>query len=530
MKNDIEDDVYSWPSTIICRKCGNSLPFSKNPPLSSSELFQKLREGYSLAESEVESISGVHSQIVKEVSAYYAEIRRLLRTLEKLHRDYDRLSIYAEHYGALLSPVRRLPYDILLQIFKDVCAEPYNIHPPRNSLILGLVCKRWRDITLDSPSLWSTIFIPFLPLPWPKPRWFALQKIVQIQQLRSRDTPLTLKYQTYEVDTSDEAFDLVVKGLLVQRYRMRQVECPINALSVLGNDMLEATEDLVIIGCESIPSLDNYNLNLPNLRSLTIRDYVPLRRIDLPRHIHKFNLVLRHDDFVAAMNSLPRMRSLRNFTIEARGVWDANANVNHVCLSTVTSFTCRNLHPSSDKSFLFLRSIQVPSLTHLTIVGGSLQLNAIRSLLERSNPPLESLEIMTNVNTDTVDLSQFIAILRVAPDLRTLAIHEQRSNILITVWLLRELTFDGNNESLLPKLEHLELVSGTPWKYVAETIMQLIWSRHGGCTSYRGRRNDAPLKSVALNWPVLCTKPVFQAMRSTGLQIWEILPTQCIIR
>ncbi len=331
------------------------------------------------------------------------------------------------------------------------------------------------------------------------------------------------------MDTGDQAFDLIIQGLSAQRHRVRRVECSFNALSVLGNGMLEAAEGLVIIGYEGFQTLDNYTLNLPNLLSLTIRDHVPLRRIDLPWHIHTLNLVLRRDDFAAAMNSLSGMRSLRNFTIEARGIWNVNGNVN-VCLSTVTSFTCRNFHPSHDNSSFVLRSIQVLSLTHLTIVGGSLQLDAIKALLERSNPPLRNLEIITNVNTDTVNLSKFVAILKVVPDLTTLAIHEQRSSVLITTSLLRELSFDGNNIPLLPKLEHLELVSDAPWTDVEEDIMQLIRSRHRGSTSYRGRRTDTPLKSVTLNWPVLYTELFFQEMRSTGLRIWEILPVQRIIR
>ncbi|KAK0184188.1 hypothetical protein F5146DRAFT_897529, partial [Armillaria mellea] len=86
-----------------------------------------------------------------------------------------------------------LPYDILLQIFQDVCADQHRIDPLRTCLRLGLVCKRWREITLDSPSLWSTIFIPLRYLSWIPPRWNDLQKIVQLQQLRSQDSPLTLK-------------------------------------------------------------------------------------------------------------------------------------------------------------------------------------------------------------------------------------------------------------------------------------------------------------------------------------------------
>ncbi|KAK0442710.1 uncharacterized protein EV420DRAFT_1074475 [Desarmillaria tabescens] len=523
-----DDDVYSWPSTIICHKCSRSLPSSKDPTLSSSELFQRLHEGYSPAESELKSISGVHSQIVKEVVAYDVEILRLLQTLENLHRDRDRLRTYADHYGTLISPVRRLPYDVLLQIFREVCRKQYNIHAPQMSLRLGLVCKHWRAITLDSPSLWSTITIPLNFFPWS--RWSARDKIVQIQLLRSEQIPLTLEFLTLDVDDHDHAFNSIVQSLHGQRHRIRQVECSLSALPLLQSDMLEAAEDMVIMGHSCTEPLNHYTLHVPNLRSLTIGDHVPLRRVDIPQHLHTLNLVLRRKDFISVLDSLPGMCKLRYLTIEARGTWHSNRNVNPICLNTVTSLTLRSLHPSNDNTSYFLRSIHVPALSHFTIVGGSLQLDAIKSLLERSSPPLKSLEIMTNVNTVPVDLPKFMAILQAVPGLTTLAIHEQRSNVAVTASLLRELVFDGDHEPLLPKLEHLELVSGTPWTDVEKTIMHLIQSRHGGCTSYRGRRTDAPLKSVMLNWQVLCTKPVFQEMRRTGLQIWEILPMQRIIR
>ncbi|PBK84103.1 hypothetical protein ARMGADRAFT_943983, partial [Armillaria gallica] len=126
----------------------------KDPKISSSELFFESRQLYSPPESNILAISGVRSQMANEINAYDAEILRIQGTLEKLNRDRDWLKSYADHYGALLAPVRRLSYDVLLQIFEEACRQESDLCPSNVPFLLGLVCKRWRDVTIDSPSLW----------------------------------------------------------------------------------------------------------------------------------------------------------------------------------------------------------------------------------------------------------------------------------------------------------------------------------------------------------------------------------------
>ncbi|KAJ8095684.1 hypothetical protein PM082_022942 [Marasmius tenuissimus] len=63
---------------------------------------------------------------------------------------------------SLLSPIRKLPTEILRRIFGFACAMD---HPTSSksttmtSLLLSSVCIRWREITLHSPELWSSISI-----------------------------------------------------------------------------------------------------------------------------------------------------------------------------------------------------------------------------------------------------------------------------------------------------------------------------------------------------------------------------------
>ena len=52
--------------------------------------------------------------------------------------------------------INHLPTEILLFIFDlDVHSNPY----PGRNYELAAVCRRWRDVVLDSPSLWTTIHV-----------------------------------------------------------------------------------------------------------------------------------------------------------------------------------------------------------------------------------------------------------------------------------------------------------------------------------------------------------------------------------
>ncbi|KAK0474705.1 hypothetical protein EDD18DRAFT_1056547, partial [Armillaria luteobubalina] len=122
------------------------------------------------------------------------EVARIELTLKQLRIGIDRVQSYALAYGALLAPVRRLPYDILLKIFEDICTvEGFRtIRPPATCLRLGLVCTRWRRVTLVSPSLWSILCVPAALRPRTSAEWDSIAKLLHVQYVRSGNMPLTL--------------------------------------------------------------------------------------------------------------------------------------------------------------------------------------------------------------------------------------------------------------------------------------------------------------------------------------------------
>ncbi|KAF9261518.1 hypothetical protein L218DRAFT_869680, partial [Marasmius fiardii PR-910] len=65
-----------------------------------------------------------------------------------------------EHYRSLLSPIQRMPPEVLTEIFGH-CGRLSNM----NGLIMpvpmaiSMVCGRWRELAVSTPSLWSSISI-----------------------------------------------------------------------------------------------------------------------------------------------------------------------------------------------------------------------------------------------------------------------------------------------------------------------------------------------------------------------------------
>ncbi|KII91813.1 hypothetical protein PLICRDRAFT_76753, partial [Plicaturopsis crispa FD-325 SS-3] len=78
-------------------------------------------------------------------------IKDTLRTLERHRADRQKA---LESYNAVLSPFRRLPTELLVEVF--VYCLPENDAPTRRCapLLLMGVCKRWRSVALSTPRLW----------------------------------------------------------------------------------------------------------------------------------------------------------------------------------------------------------------------------------------------------------------------------------------------------------------------------------------------------------------------------------------
>ncbi|KAJ8084968.1 hypothetical protein PM082_003745 [Marasmius tenuissimus] len=95
-----------------------------------------------------------------------ARIRELEAEISRLQSERDRLQAFVNNHRQLLSPVRRLPVEVLKEIF--VQCLPVE-HLPITSttefpLLLTRICRHWKEVAITTPHLWCSIHI-YIPSP-----------------------------------------------------------------------------------------------------------------------------------------------------------------------------------------------------------------------------------------------------------------------------------------------------------------------------------------------------------------------------
>ncbi|KAJ7718230.1 hypothetical protein B0H16DRAFT_1797630 [Mycena metata] len=97
----------------------------------------------------------------KEISSAIAEAARLKDALNKLAQHRANLKALIRLHKGVLSGLRRLPEEILLEIFQRTFTPLENLHPPCNApWLVSQVCRRWRAVALASPRLWRHFVFP----------------------------------------------------------------------------------------------------------------------------------------------------------------------------------------------------------------------------------------------------------------------------------------------------------------------------------------------------------------------------------
>ncbi|CAK5272284.1 unnamed protein product [Mycena citricolor] len=121
----------------------------------------KLGTNYAPSDSEVEQLKQLMSGPQQRISNVDSELAALRQSMEKLEGEKRQLSAYVDAHSALISPVRRLPVDVIREIFLACLPTARNcvMSTTEAPLLLGRVCSSWRDISLSTPRLWSKLHI-----------------------------------------------------------------------------------------------------------------------------------------------------------------------------------------------------------------------------------------------------------------------------------------------------------------------------------------------------------------------------------
>lgn len=172
----------------------------------------------------------------------------------------EHLRKYVDAHRVLLLPVRRLPAEILQEIFIHCLPTEHNAvrsvtEPP---LLLGRICRAWRTIALWTPQLWSSvhIVIPNHVTPTMAEKVGMLDRRYELLKFwlaRSGMCPLSISLVIAEFgSTNCAAAALWMEALIPFSYRWKSIELkvPWNALAPLEN-----------LSIDDIPWLERLTVN-----------------------------------------------------------------------------------------------------------------------------------------------------------------------------------------------------------------------------------------------------------------------------
>ncbi|KAJ7221292.1 hypothetical protein GGX14DRAFT_694665 [Mycena pura] len=127
----------------------------------SSPFTSKFGTNYSAGDNEVTEIETILIEPSRRLEFLDDEIAKMQRVIDKLTEERNTLAAYIDGHRSLLSPMRRLPRDIIQEIFIACMPTDRNcvMSATEAPILLGRICSAWRAISFSTPRLWADIHI-----------------------------------------------------------------------------------------------------------------------------------------------------------------------------------------------------------------------------------------------------------------------------------------------------------------------------------------------------------------------------------
>ncbi|KAF9480804.1 hypothetical protein BDN70DRAFT_877120 [Pholiota conissans] len=322
------------------------------------------------------------------------------------------------------APISRLPPEILCEIFTIVKEESYRSISqdyPIRWILLTHVCRHWREVAFDLPSLWASNPWPFNHLTW-------LQEML----IRSKESPVSIDCHVEHLLMYPESI-LSLASVLGQPQRVKRLAIEFEPgesdwfklRKILPQCALQL-EHLALIGSP-------YSFPSPRLKLFGTKD--PLHELPKLRYLELQCFDVNWNSFAI---SLPRMRALSHLKLYrvCRPAWQQFPDILKELLTLESlnmtsslpahegnphgsnSFyfpSLRNLTVSDDGSIVenFLSYITIPSSTAVNIaVTEELDLDYLPDFLSSLSGSLEgssqSLFLCQDMDDETLSLTLFL--------------------------------------------------------------------------------------------------------------------------
>ncbi|KAF8139179.1 hypothetical protein K438DRAFT_1880396 [Mycena galopus ATCC 62051] len=264
--------------------------------LSDSPFANRLNTNYVPSDSEILQIRALLVDPSNELAHIDAQIKEMEFALTQLKEQRGSLERPVDAHKALISPMRHIPQDVLLEIFFSCLPSEHDalMDPAEAPLILGRICRHWRSVAYSTPMLWSSIHIPppnYLCAPGMEragEAWLAWLE-------RSAACPLSVSLVGHAVDDPIPENHPVVRALvedprrlLVRLRRLTlTVDGPSGDAECFRPLLQLGPEDLPLLKSVQIRCLDTYPdvpnmLQVPTLEDVALCTVASINPLSLP--------------------------------------------------------------------------------------------------------------------------------------------------------------------------------------------------------------------------------------------------------
>ncbi|KAK7470146.1 hypothetical protein VKT23_001586 [Stygiomarasmius scandens] len=183
------DAESPYLKTTLCSRC--NAEFLAIERVAEPSIKKKLRTTmYLPSETETAQLFTIVRDCQQDLGRYDSEINFLTKALDRLKDQRQRLQRFTDEHRTLISVVRRLPNELLSEIFALACADSLVVSRKQifaQTLKISQVCSNWRKAVHSLPKLWSSLIVNLTN------DRKGVNELVDLYLERSHGLPLTLK-------------------------------------------------------------------------------------------------------------------------------------------------------------------------------------------------------------------------------------------------------------------------------------------------------------------------------------------------
>ncbi|KAJ6482301.1 hypothetical protein C8R47DRAFT_1049395 [Mycena vitilis] len=197
---------------MSCWNCGavfadrNKLLRTPTTGLSFSGIQHLLESNSPPSDNEIPLVTGIMADTQRRMNALTARIIILKSSMDRLISERDALAERSRQCAAVLSPIRRLPSELVCELFSWTL--PCTRHVAGSTMQqaswrLGHISGTWREIALAFPSLWTSI--PVFHSKDHRHETVTPLIMVQTQLIRSANARLDVNMEWSDAETGEAA-------------------------------------------------------------------------------------------------------------------------------------------------------------------------------------------------------------------------------------------------------------------------------------------------------------------------------------